>query len=311
MDVSVIIVNYNTTDQLCVSVESVITHTELINYEIIVVDNSKDDKARGVLEERFQDKVRYLGIHKNIGFGKANNEGLRYAKGRNILFLNPDTILLNNALLILSDFLDNNPSTGMAGGNLYNRDLNPAYSFRQFRPSLFWELNELFFSFPENLIYRKNKYFNHSSVPMDVAYITGADVMIPRRILEITGSFDPSFFLYFEETDLAHRVRKAGYNIKNVPQARIIHLEGTSFRSGFERHYNFACGKINYYKKNKSRVEFIVMSIISMFTIYARIMFFWVLSEESKLKEWQTIYKSYLEACRKVGKNRNIHRINI
>ena len=135
--------------------------------------------------------------------------------------------------------------------------------------------------------------------------------MIPRRILEITGSFDPSFFLYFEETDLAHRVRKAGYNIKNVPQARIIHLEGTSFRSGFERHYNFACGKINYYKKNKSRVEFIVMSIISMFTIYARILFFWVLSEESKLKEWQTIYKSYLGACRKAGKNRNIHRNNI
>lgn len=305
MDVSVIIVNYNTTDQLCVSVESVITHTELINYEIIVVDNSKDDKARGVLEERFQDKVRYLGLHENIGFGKANNEGLRYAKGRNIFFLNPDTILLNNAILILSDFLDNNPRTGMAGGNLYDRNLNPAYSFRQFRPSLFWELNELLSSFPENLIYSKNKYFNHSSGPMDVAYITGADVMIPRRILEISGSFDPSFFLYFEETDLAHRVRKAGYNIKNVPQARIIHLEGTSFRSGFERHYNYAYGKINYYKINKSRVEFLVISIISMFTIYTRILFFWVLSEESKLKEWQTIYKSYLKAFRKAGKNRN------
>ena len=122
MDVSVIIVNYKTVPLILDCLESLRAKTKGITYEVIVVDNNSGDDFQERILERFPE-VQCLPLPENVGFGRANNEGLKIAKGRNIFFLNPDTLLLNNAIKILSDYLDGHPQVGACGGNLYDAEM--------------------------------------------------------------------------------------------------------------------------------------------------------------------------------------------
>lgn len=230
LDVSIIIVNYNTFKITAECIDSVVEKTEGIDYEIILVDNASTDGSKEHFEK--DARVRYLYQEENLGFGRANNLGLQHAQGRNILFLNPDTILVNNAVQLLSSYLDENPEAGACGGNLYDAQMRPAMSFKRIYPGIGDELNNFFFHVPEKLIYRNSWYFNHSGKPVDVAYISGADLMVRRSILQENGAFSPEFFMYYEETDLCIRIRRAGFRLVSVPQAQIQHLEGKSFQSG-------------------------------------------------------------------------------
>lgn len=229
MDVSVIIVNYKTVPLVLNCLESLQNKTEGINYEVIVVDNNSEDNFQTRIQERFPE-VQCLSLSENIGFGRANNEGLKIAKGRNVLFLNPDTLLLNNAIKILSDYLDAHPQVGACGGNLYDAEMEPAHSYRMFLPSLFWEMNIWLHNLLEKMLWRKNAQFNHTCNPLKVGFITGADLMIPYQVLRQTGPFSSEFFMYFEDPELCCRISKKGFDIVSVPAARIVHLEGKSFK---------------------------------------------------------------------------------
>lgn len=298
MDVSVIIVNYNTAEQVCVLLESILKQTKGIKYEIIIADNASSDNSYNIINQKFSNKILWLAMPENLGFARANNEGIKSASGRNIFFLNPDTILQNNAIKILSDFLDKNPETGIIGGNLFDHNKAPAYSFRRFLPSVFWELNEFFSLLPEKILYNKNAQFNNKNEPREVAYITGADLMIPRRVLDNIGFFDPTFFLYFEETDLAYRAKRAGFKVMNIPEAEIIHNEGSSFDSGYNRWYQYTRGKINYYKKNSNPILFHLILTLNRLTIYLRIIIFSVFYNNVKLNRWKIIKEAYLNAMK-------------
>lgn len=229
MDVSIIIVNYNTVYLLLDAIESILKNTKGINYEIIVVDNNSKDGVAEVLTNRFDKKIKFIALPENIGFGRANNKGLEFAKGRNILFLNPDTKLINNAIKILSEFLDNSPTTGACGANLLDENMKPAHSFKRFFPSIIGDINETLGQFPERLIYGKNINFNYTNNPLSVAYIFGADLMIKKNIIDNVGAFNPSFFMYAEEAELCLRIKNSGLKIMSVPSALIQHLEGKSF----------------------------------------------------------------------------------
>jgi len=228
MDVSIIIVNYNTIKLIEDCIQSIYETTTEIDYEIIVVDNASVDGSQKKIKTKFKN-IKLIELNKNIGFGCANNEGIKMASGKKIFFLNPDTILLNNTVKILSEFLDQNSDIGACGGNLYTKDLKPNFSYMPFFPTLLPELNLL----TGNLIYKffvgKNYQFNYTGKPIEVAYITGADMMITRECLSVTGTFDPDFFMYYEETELSLRIKKSGYKIYSVPDAKIIHFEGGSF----------------------------------------------------------------------------------
>ncbi len=131
IDVSVIIVNYNTTELIIKCLDSIFIHTEGINYEIIIVDNaSEPDFGKRILNEFpiQKEKMLFLHLQENIGFGRANNKGLELSSGRNIFFLNPDTVVINNAISILSKFLDNNKEAGACGGNLLTENMTPNFT---------------------------------------------------------------------------------------------------------------------------------------------------------------------------------------
>lgn len=229
MDVSVIIVNYKTTALTVNAIKSIIEQTQGIEFEVIVVDNASQDYCKDKLIGIFHDKVKVLELPQNIGFGRANNEGVKIAQGRNIFFLNPDTILLNNAIQILSKYLDEHTFVGACGGNLYNEQLCPTHSLIRLFPSVLYELNILLGGLPLKLRYGKNYQFNHTIKPIEVAYVLGADLMVKHDIIKQIGGFDERFFMFFEETDLCFRIRKNNWKIMAISAAQIQHLESKSF----------------------------------------------------------------------------------
>ena len=227
VDVSIIIVSYNTAELLENCINSIVEKTQNISYEVIVVDNDSCDNSIPLLYEKF-DWVKVIVSKKNLGFGRANNLGIEVASGRNILFLNSDTILINNAIKILSEFVDGKNGVGACCGNLFDANCLPTQSFTRIFPGIIWELNYITLNIFPKLFYGKNLHFNYSGKNIKVARVSGADMMVPKRVLDVIGSFDPAFFLYSEETDLAYRITRSGYKIMSIYDAQIIHLEGQS-----------------------------------------------------------------------------------
>lgn len=288
-DVSVIIVNYNTSVLIKNLLKTIEDKTEGVSCEVIVVDNNPTEQFSIDLKD-YLDKIIYLPLKENVGFGRANNEGLKVAKGRNIFFLNPDTLLLNNAIKILSDYLDNNEKVGVCGGNLYDKDMNPTHSYQMTFPSLTWELN-LFFgrSLWYRLLYGKSFTFNYSSKPKEVAYITGADMMVKRQVLEEVGAFNPAFFMYYEETELSYRIHKNGYKIVNIPEVKITHLEGKSISTNFSKQQMLLTSRKTYYTLTVGKK--IIDDAICKFTFWTRL----VVSALKGRKEEVTYWKNSIK----------------
>lgn len=300
IDVSVIIVNYRTVGLLIDTIDSVFAKVNDVIFEIIVVDNHSEDDSERIIRERYGDNVRFWPLSENIGFGRANNEGVRIAGGRNLLFLNPDTVLVNNAIGILSDYIDTHPNVGAAGGNLYTMDMQPNASFGRTLPCLFDEIDRAFFRFCSRLIFGKNILFNYSEKPLEVGFVCGANLMVSKRILEETGAFDPDFFMYYEETELSWRIKAKGYKIMNVPQAKIIHLEGQSFSQSYERELRMFTSRRIYYRKTHT---FPYQVIVDMnYTLLT--MFAWMFSIVFGLKSFRMKMRQRLEILRTVHKNR-------
>jgi len=227
MDVSIIYVNYKTGQLLIDSICSVKEHTKDIEYEIIVVDNASEDGSVDLIRNAFPE-AKVIESSENLGFGRANNLGVSEAQGKKIFFLNPDTVLINNAVKILSDYLDDNPKAGVCGGNLIDGNKEPANSFSRSESSLFSEFLAIFYFRLPDFPHPSSYYYNFTEKPLKVKSIIGADLMVKKQVLEEVGTFDPDFFMNGEEEDLCSRIRKHGYEIFSVPAAKILHYEGRS-----------------------------------------------------------------------------------
>lgn len=225
VDVSIIIVNYRTKNLVEDCIKSIRRHTSGINYEIIVVDNASED-----LSQLQESDVRIIQSDTNLGFGRANNLGANEAKGEVLFFLNPDTILLNNAVKILYDALFALPKCGVCGANIYDAELNPHHSYFYCTMTLKHALRSVTVS-NEKLYHIKNQH-NFENRPKRVEYVTGADLMIRKELFEEIGQFNPEIFMYYEDVELCSKVRKRHLKCYSVPEAKIQHLEGQSFKPG-------------------------------------------------------------------------------
>jgi GT2 family glycosyltransferase len=232
-------------------------------------------------------------LPENIGFGRANNEGAKIAKGRNLFLLNPDTILLNNAVKILSDFLDKNADAGCCGGNLYDEDKEPAHSFQRFFPGIFWELDEMFKKIPQRLMYGRNRIFNFSGKLLCVGHVIGADLMIRKELFDRLSGFNPLFFMYLEETELQFRITKLKYKIYSVPSAEILHLGGKSITSNIEREKRVIRSKGYYYQVTQGMFKFYLLKVLCMITLLSH---FFVLNIMRKTKRAEIAKAKYREA---------------
>lgn len=226
-DVSIIIVNYRSAELVKNCLQSVYDNTVGVSFEVIVVNNSPEDETEGLLAKSFP-LCRYI-ASSNDGFGAANNVGAKSAHGKYLFFLNPDTLLLSNAVLAFYDFMEKNPTCGCCGGALLNLDRSPQVSFGRFQT-----MSSLIFEFMFRKIfpgiYRKkfamDGYVESQTEAFEVNYVTGADLFMSSALFSKVGRFDSDFFLYFEETDLCHRLKQAGYHNFILPGVQIVHLCG-------------------------------------------------------------------------------------
>lgn len=223
MEISVIIISYNTSELLNDCLRSVFQNTVGLSFEVIVVDNnSKDDSCQMV--ETLYPQVKLIRSCTNLGFGKANNIGISQAKGKYVFLLNSDCVLINNAIKILHDLMERVGHCAVSGGNLFNREMKPVHAYGCFNSPMRYFLRIT------GLRYLLKNTGNEEKRDRltEVEQIVGADLMIRKSVLDEVGVFDERFFLYCEESELQFRIRKKGYGIVYTPEAKIFHLEGAS-----------------------------------------------------------------------------------
>jgi len=291
MEVSIIIVNTNTKDLLKQTLESVFEKTQDMNFEVIVADNTSHDGSQQMVRETFPN-VKLVECE-NRGFSYANNVGAKYANGKYLFLLNPDTILLNNAVKILADFLDNHADVGGCGGNLFDADKKPAHSYMMFLPSIKWELNILLANIPGRIQYGKNGSFNHTQKAKSTGYICGADLMIRADLFRQLNGFDTDFFVYYEESELAYRVKKAGYKMYNVPQSEIIHLEGKTFSDNERKIKIWLDSRKLYYQKTHTRFTGWLCNAIYSVAIPVQLCRYKLTGDTATYAYWKRVLKLY------------------
>jgi GT2 family glycosyltransferase len=230
--VTVLVTNWNGGDVLRECLQSLAYRTEGVAYETIVVDDASTDGSAEMIQREFP-AVRLLARTVNAGFVRANNAGAELAGGRYLLLLNSDTILVNNAVALMAEYLDRHDGVGACGGLLMSRDGTPQISFGC-EPSLVQALADALFL---NDLFPRARFPARGIVPggdlrspIAVDYISGADLMIRRDLVTRLGLFDTSFEAYCEEVDLCRRVRRQGnMEVHFIPGAGIIHLGGFSY----------------------------------------------------------------------------------
>lgn len=230
IDVSILIVNYNTWDFLYRCIDSIYSAGIRLKFEILIIDNNSSDKSVTLIKNNFPD-INLVINQKNVGFAKANNQGIALGRGRNYLLLNPDTEVLPGSIDSIITFLDANRDIGIAGPKLLRPDLSTMPSAKIF-PSLKGEfLQSVFLDkiIPSAILQRlSNVPLTDSDKPAEVDWVTGACIAIKRQVIEDIGLLDEHFFLYYEEVDLCYRAKDYGWKIFFYPQARIIHAGGRS-----------------------------------------------------------------------------------
>lgn len=269
IDVSIIIVNYNTFKVTQDCIDSIFEHTLGINFEVILVDNASHDGSEVYLKN--DKRITFIESNKNLGFGKANNLGFNYAKGKYIFLLNSDTILLNNAVKEFYDAMEEQPqSTACIGTLLKAADgITENNSYGKL-PTISTTLSTLFNIYLRIRVDKQSK--EHKVPPFFVEYIIGADIFIRRNVIEEMGLFDPDFFMYFEESEMQYRYKKNGYNSIIIDSPKIIHMEGVSSNSsGYKltgkKALMYYSGMLIYMGKRYKGLKYIVFRILFLFFV--------------------------------------------
>lgn len=236
-DLSVIIINYNVKQLLRECLYSIYRNTKRINLEIIIVDNNSTDGSVDMVKSEFPE-VKLIENCQNLGFAKANNQALKENKGRYVLLLNPDTVVLPNALDKMIEFMEANSQAGALGCKLLYPDGSLQRSCRSF-PTLttaFFENLGLEKFFPKNKLIAKYRmgYWDYNDV-REVDQPMGSALMIRREVIEHVGFLDERFYMFFEEVDWCFRIKKRGWKIYFMPSAEIIHYGSQSARPSMPR----------------------------------------------------------------------------
>jgi N-acetylglucosaminyl-diphospho-decaprenol L-rhamnosyltransferase len=230
IDLSVIIVNWNSVGYVKRCLESIYAHTSGLSFEIIVVDNASFDTVDQVISREFP-KVRFVQLHENKGFAAANNSGFGIAAGAIMCFLNPDTELTTDAFTPMVRLVKDNRRIGVAGCRLLNSDQSLQTSSVLPFPTIenqIFDLEWLKRHTPQWKLWGMSALYSTRGMPQEVEAISGACLFVPRRIFEMAGGFCEDYFMYSEDVDLCYRIRLAGFTVVYNGAVEIIHHGGKS-----------------------------------------------------------------------------------
>jgi GT2 family glycosyltransferase len=233
IDISILIVSFNTRDRLRDCLATLQAQTGHIQIETVVVDNASHDGSADMVQAEFPN-VRLIRSATNLGFGNGNNLALQQAKGRYVVLLNSDAKLPPPALSKALALMEAAPNVGMGGGRLLAPNGSWQPSARRF-PSLldeFLTLSGLAAKFPQPRFFgRFDRTWADPGLAADVDWVPGAFAIIRRELIDRIGFFDPRFFLYYEEVDLCRRIKAAGFAVHYWPDLKISHIGGESSKT--------------------------------------------------------------------------------
>ena len=249
MDLSVVIVNWNTESLLRDCLRSVYDTVEGMTFEVIVVDNASSDGSVAMLKVEFP-QVRRIENYENRGFAAANNQAFRVMTGRYALLLNSDTVLTGGAVRELYAFMEEHPEAVMACGQLLNADGSKQNSIAAFPTllSLLVNVPLLEILFPARYPSKRQEYRH----PIEVDSGIGACLIVRKSAIDGVGGLDERYFFFFEETDWARTMREAGWKIYHVPTARIYHFQGKSVGADVRSRIHFYRSRYLYFLKWES-----------------------------------------------------------
>lgn len=227
---SIIVVNWNTREITRNCLQSVREKVTGISCEVIVVDNASSDVSVEMVRSEFPE-VRLIINDENLGFGRANNQGMRVARGRYFLLLNSDTIVIDDSIQRLVSFMESSPQIGIAGCKLLFEDLTLQGSCARFSSIKLALLEDLmlykFMSRRRQGEVLLNGYWAHDRT-RDVDAVWGAAMLVRREVFDETTGFDERIFMYGEDVEWCMRVRDLGWRITFAHDCRIVHLEHKS-----------------------------------------------------------------------------------
>jgi len=230
---SILVVSFNTREVLHDCLQSIQDHAGPLAVETLVVDNASRDGSAEMVEREFPG-VTLIRSPTNVGFAAANNLALAQARGRHLLYLNSDTRVHPGALSRMVEVLETHPEVGALGPRLAETDgsLQPSVRTLPTRRALLYQYTALRLLRSWRAPYDdyKARDFDYTR-PAAVEVVMGAALLVRGDLLRRLGGFDPGFFMYYEEVDLCHRVRQAGYQVRFEPSATITHLGGESSRA--------------------------------------------------------------------------------
>lgn len=276
MDLSIIIVNYNVKEFLQNLLHSIEKASSKISKEVIVIDNASDDGSIEVIKEKFP-SVILIENKINAGFGKANNQGLLIAKGKYILFINPDCIVSEDTFDKMISFFDEHTDCGLAGCKILNSDGTLQLACRRSFPgpwTSFTKVTGLSNLFPKSRIFaRYNLTYLDENKTYEVDAISGSFMMMRKDVYQSIGGFDEQFFMYGEDLDLCYRVQKTGSKVFYVHSTQVIHYKGESTkRSNLDETNLFYDAMHHFVKKHLSSfplVEIILRTAIGFRKLFA------------------------------------------
>ncbi|MCJ7534513.1 MAG: glycosyltransferase family 2 protein [Anaerolineales bacterium] len=270
MDVSIIIVNWNTQEIISQCLHSIYTSQTAKKFEVWVVDNGSSDASVKMITESYP-QVRLIANEKNVGFAHANNQAFMQSSGENVMLLNPDTVVEKDVIENLVNFLDQTPDVGAVGPRLLNPDgtlQESAYP----EPTLlreFWRMFHL------------DRFYYFAEYPMDqwsvgkdreVDVLMGACMLIRRKALDQVGFLDEEFFIYSEEVDLCTRIRNYGWRLFWIPSVKVIHYGGQSTQQVQQEMFvHLYQGKILYFRKHCSPLTVWLYKIVLFMATLARL----------------------------------------
>lgn len=230
MELSIVFVNWNSTAYLRDCLRSIYEHTAGLEFEIIVVDNASPHGDADLLKQEF-DAITLIKSPVNLGFPGANNVGFRRSRGRNVLFLNPDTKVTGPAIVEMCRRLRGLPDAGIIGCKLLNGDLTVQTSCIQPFPTI---LNQALDTeilrrrWPKHRLWGMSALYSADTAPVRVEVISGACLMIRREVFEQVGCFSEDYFMYAEDLDLCYKVARAGFANYYIGDVTVIHYGGKS-----------------------------------------------------------------------------------
>lgn len=269
---SIVIVNYNAEKLLQRCLMSVYAETKRDPFDVWVVDNNSTDTSVLMVRQNFP-QVNVIENKENVGFARANNQAIAKCTGDYILILNPDTLILQNAPEKIVNFMGENPTVGICGCKVLNEDRTLQLACRRSIPTpraAFFRLSGLSRLFPNSKITAKyNLTYLNPNKAHEVDAVSGAFLMIRRKVVDNIGKLDERFFMYGEELDWCFRAKKAGWKVMYYPNVEIIHYKGECSKSNSRKAtFEFYRSMYLFHKKHFAENYNPVINII----IYAGIL---------------------------------------